>query len=62
MQFNIEQFFKDGKIDRRAYVDPEVFELERRQLFGQAWIYVGNESQAKARAISSQPKLPGNLC
>ena len=63
MQFNIEQFFKDGKIDRRAYVDPEVFELERRQLFGQAWIYVGNESQAKspgdffAAEVAGQPLL-----
>ena len=63
MKSDIEQFFVDGKIDRRAYVDPEVFELERRQLFGRAWIYVGHESQAKnpgdffAAEVAGQPLL-----
>jgi len=33
------------RVHRRVYVDPDVFELEMDRIFGQAWIYVGHESQ-----------------
>ncbi|MBB4860311.1 phenylpropionate dioxygenase-like ring-hydroxylating dioxygenase large terminal subunit [Novosphingobium chloroacetimidivorans] len=33
------------RVHRRAYVDPEIFELEMDLIFGRSWIYVGHESQ-----------------
>ena len=34
-------------VHRRAYADPEVFELEQERIFGRLWIYVAHESQLK---------------
>jgi len=34
-----------GRVHRDLYTDPGIFELEMQRLFGQAWIYVGHESQ-----------------
>lgn len=36
---------RDSAVDRRVYVDPDVFELEMERIWGQAWIYVAHESQ-----------------
>jgi nitrite reductase/ring-hydroxylating ferredoxin subunit len=36
---------RESAVDRRVYVDPEVFELEMERIWGQAWIYVAHESQ-----------------
>lgn len=36
---------EDGRVHRRVYTDPAVFELEMRRIFGRAWLYVGHESQ-----------------
>jgi phenylpropionate dioxygenase-like ring-hydroxylating dioxygenase large terminal subunit len=33
------------RVHRRAFVDPDVFELEMDRIFGRSWIYVGHESQ-----------------
>ena len=33
------------RVHRRVYTDPEVFDLEMERIFGQAWIYIGHESQ-----------------
>ncbi len=30
---------------KRVYIDPEVFELEMERIWGQAWIYIGHETQ-----------------
>ena len=35
-----------GRVDRRLYTDPEVFDLEMSRIFRRAWIYVGHQSQA----------------
>ncbi len=35
----------DGRVHRRVYTDPAIFELELRRIFGRAWLYVGHESQ-----------------
>jgi phenylpropionate dioxygenase-like ring-hydroxylating dioxygenase large terminal subunit len=35
----------EEKIHRRAYLDPQLFELEMERIFKRAWIYVGHESQ-----------------
>jgi phenylpropionate dioxygenase-like ring-hydroxylating dioxygenase large terminal subunit len=37
---------EDGRVHRRVYTDPAIFELEQRRIFGRAWLYVGHESQA----------------
>src|SRR5690242_3970343 len=36
-----------GRVHRRIYTDPAIFELEMERIFGAAWIYVGHESQVK---------------
>jgi len=35
------------RVHRRLYADPDVFELEMRQLFGRAWLLLGHESQVR---------------
>jgi phenylpropionate dioxygenase-like ring-hydroxylating dioxygenase large terminal subunit len=36
---------EEGRVHRRVYTDPAVFEQELRCVFGRAWLYVGHESQ-----------------
>jgi len=36
-----------GRVHRRIYTDPAIFELELERIFGTAWIYIGHESQVK---------------
>jgi phenylpropionate dioxygenase-like ring-hydroxylating dioxygenase large terminal subunit len=38
---------EDGRVHRRVYTDPAIFELELRRIFGRAWLYVGHESQVR---------------
>ena len=37
---------------RKAYTDPEIFDLEMERIFEHTWIYIGHESQVKTRAIT----------
>src|ERR1700720_876753 len=41
------QLIEPGRVHRRVYTDPAIFELEMTRIFGTAWIYVGHESQVK---------------
>ncbi len=34
-----------GEIDRRIFVDEEIFELEMREIFGRAWLFLCHETQ-----------------
>ena len=34
-----------GRVHRRVYSDPAVFELEMERIFGRAWLFVGHASQ-----------------
>ena len=36
-----------GRVHRRVYADPAIFDLEMERIFGRQWIYVGHESQVK---------------
>src|SRR5262249_14929179 len=36
-----------GRVPRRLYTDPAIFELEMERIFNAAWLYVGHESQIK---------------
>src|SRR6201982_1099019 len=38
---------RPGRVHRRLYTDPAIFEAEMQRIFGTAWIYVGHESQVK---------------
>lgn len=37
-----------GRVHRRFYTDPGVFEEERRRIFRRVWLWLGHESQLKA--------------
>ena len=36
---------REGEVHRDVYTDPEVFEIEMEQVFGNTWVYVGHASQ-----------------
>lgn len=36
-----------GRVHRRVYSDPAIFEAEMERIFGRAWVYVGHESQIR---------------
>lgn len=33
------------QLHKRLYIDPDIFELEMQRIWGQAWIFIGHESQ-----------------
>jgi phenylpropionate dioxygenase-like ring-hydroxylating dioxygenase large terminal subunit len=37
----------EGRVHRRFYTDPRVFEEEQSRIFGRAWLWLGHESQLK---------------
>lgn len=43
----IRALVRPGRVHRRIYADPDIFDLELERIFGSAWIYVGHESQIK---------------
>ena len=36
------------RVHRSVYTDPAIFDLEMREVFGRAWVFVGHESQVPA--------------
>ena len=44
---DIRALVRPGRVHRRLYSDPDIFDLEIERIFGAAWIYVGHESQIK---------------
>jgi phenylpropionate dioxygenase-like ring-hydroxylating dioxygenase large terminal subunit len=41
----IDGLLQPGRVHRRAYTDPAIFELEMRRVFGGTWTYIGHESE-----------------
>ncbi|MGB6537694.1 MAG: Rieske 2Fe-2S domain-containing protein [Xanthobacteraceae bacterium] len=41
----IATLIEPGRVHRRVYTDPDLFELEMERIFGRAWLYVGHASQ-----------------
>jgi ethylbenzene dioxygenase alpha subunit len=35
----------EGRINRRIFTDPDVYDLEQERIFGRCWLYVGHESE-----------------
>jgi p-cumate 2,3-dioxygenase subunit alpha len=33
------------RVNRRVFTDPEILELERREVFDRSWLYAGHESE-----------------
>src|SRR5271166_3623912 len=41
----IADLVEPGRVHKRVYTDPDVFELEMQRIFGRAWVFVGHDSQ-----------------
>jgi len=41
----ISKLIEPGRVHRRVYSDPDLFELEMERIFGRAWLFVGHVSQ-----------------
>ncbi|MEC7369755.1 MAG: aromatic ring-hydroxylating dioxygenase subunit alpha [Pseudomonadota bacterium] len=44
-QAALEQLVQPTRINKQVYINPEIFELEMDRIWGQAWIFIGHESQ-----------------
>ncbi len=44
----LDALIEPGRVHRRVYSDPAVFELEMDRIFGRAWLFVGHASQIPA--------------
>jgi phenylpropionate dioxygenase-like ring-hydroxylating dioxygenase large terminal subunit len=42
---DIAKLIEPGRVHRRVYTDPDIFELEMERIFGRAWLFVGHTSQ-----------------
>ena len=42
---SVESLVEPGRVHRRVYADPDIFEMEMGRIFGRAWIFVAHESQ-----------------
>jgi benzoate/toluate 1,2-dioxygenase subunit alpha len=41
----IAALIEPGRVHRRVYTDPNLFDLEMERIFGRAWLFVGHTSQ-----------------
>jgi benzoate/toluate 1,2-dioxygenase subunit alpha len=44
---SISALIEPGRVHRRVYADPQIFELEMERIFGRAWLFVGHASQVR---------------
>ena len=45
LRFLVDQPRRDGLISRRIFADAGIFEIEKEQIFGRAWFFLGHESE-----------------
>ena len=45
MTGNLENLVERGRVSRRLYTDPAIFEEEQDRIFGKVWLWLGHESQ-----------------
>ena len=43
----IAALIREDSVHKSVYTDPTLFKLEMERIYGNAWIYVGHESQVK---------------
>ena len=41
----IKALFRGNEVHRDVYIDPEIYKIEMKHLFANAWVFVGHESQ-----------------
>src|SRR5262245_13358245 len=44
---DLAKLVQSGRVHRKLYTDPAIFELEMQRIFGVAWVYIGHESQVR---------------
>ena len=47
---NLQRVIEDvqkGMIPAKLYSDPEIFDIERRRVFGHAWLFLAHESEIR---------------
>ena len=44
---DISALVEPDRAHRKAYTDPDLFQLEMERIFETIWVYVGHESQVK---------------
>jgi phenylpropionate dioxygenase-like ring-hydroxylating dioxygenase large terminal subunit len=50
---DIAKLIEPGRVHRRVYTDPELFELEMERIFESAWLFVGHTSQVPKPGTTS---------
>lgn len=46
-QEELASLVEPNRVHRDVYLDPEIFDLEMERIWGQAWVFVGHDSQVK---------------
>lgn len=45
MSGNLRKIVGRGRVSRRLYTDPDIFEEEMKRIFSRVWLWLGHESQ-----------------
>ena len=46
-KLELEKLVEPDRVHRFAYTDPDIFDLEIKNIFEKVWVYCGHESQVK---------------
>ncbi|HVL57223.1 MAG TPA: aromatic ring-hydroxylating dioxygenase subunit alpha, partial [Burkholderiaceae bacterium] len=57
---SIAALVEPDQVHRDVYIDPQVFELELRHLWGDGWIYVGHDSQVPRPGDTVSARIAGS--
>ena len=56
----INDLVREGRVNRRLYTDPAIFQLEMQRIFNRAWLFVGHESQVRQPGDFFTARLAGH--